>query len=226
MADYTLPDRVRLGLELLAKLTDAEVDGIASALESAEPSLGKKPFAERIAKTLPQLSAKVSPVLDGILSVASLRAYVDGSSAEFLDDVLDESSEKPDRLNLPQEGFNALRKRLTRLLSLKSIVTTGKAYGVMTAHQHVFGSARIFSDIRPIFGDSEDEFAPLPVATVFVHTLRIGYTTTGGWKDFYVAMDDSDIKKLIKTLERAVAKSAQLKESVERMGYPNLPPEE
>ena len=99
---------------------------------------------------------------------------------------------------------------------------TSKALEVLTEEEHVFYSARIITDIRPIF--SED--ATTITASVVVHNLRIHFGKDSAHKNFYVALDTSDIAKLRDVLDRADAKSVALQGLLKKFSVSYIDPEE
>jgi hypothetical protein len=97
-----------------------------------------------------------------------------------------------------------------------------KAMDVVLDHSHVFFHAKILTDIRPVFntkGDSID-------AAVIVHNLRIHYEEDSDHKDFYVALDTSDIQELREVLDRADTKAKCLQGLVKKSGVSYLDAEE
>jgi hypothetical protein len=74
------------------------------------------------------------------------------------------------------------------------------------------------TDIRSVFGQPED----LPLAAGIVHTLKITYHVDDGMKDFYVALDDGDVRTLRELLDRAELKFASLQALLDRAKVPLL----
>jgi hypothetical protein len=74
--------------------------------------------------------------------------------------------------------------------------------------ERAFCDARILTDLRPIFGGEVDA----PKAMIIVHTLKLSYhdAATGKHEELFVAIDDEDIEKLKRILERAERKAKSL----------------
>ena len=53
---------------------------------------------------------------------------------------------------------------------------------------------------------------------MIVHNMNVTYAQEGERKEFFVAMDNADIAKLRKVLDRADAKTTVLQELIERSG--------
>jgi hypothetical protein len=95
-----------------------------------------------------------------------------------------------------------------------------KAVGVLTDHHNTFRTARILTDIRPIFGPAIEEIKM--AGTTMVHTLKIEYSQERARKHFYVALDTSDLKALKKIIERAEEKERVLEEAMKSLPVPYL----
>ena len=90
----------------------------------------------------------------------------------------------------------------------------------MTEHAHVFCNARILSDIRPVFAESADSAS----AAVVIHNLQIGFHEggTGPHKEFYVALDTGDLRKLKELIVRAEKKDIALQTMLKSSNVPYL----
>ena len=90
----------------------------------------------------------------------------------------------------------------------KTVAITAKAVDVITEHKHTYCTARILSDIRPIFSRKAESAE----AAVIVHNLQIGYHDggSGEHKEFYVTLDTDDIIALKDGLKRADKKTLVL----------------
>jgi hypothetical protein len=88
----------------------------------------------------------------------------------------------------------------------------------------VFCSARILSDLRPVFQEPPTAAS----ASVIIHNLQIGFhdSGTGDHKEFYVALDAGDLDILKKIIVRAEQKTASLKAILAKANVPYLEPED
>ena len=98
-------------------------------------------------------------------------------------------------------------KRLNKLLSVKSLLISSKVERLRLDYAATLHDAKILSDIRPIF-DKPDE---RPVGCAISHTLEIEYHESGEHKEFYVVLDDEDLQKMKRIVQRAEAKAVSLK---------------
>jgi hypothetical protein len=95
-----------------------------------------------------------------------------------------------------------------------------KARDVTTDHDRAFLSARIFTDLRPIF----DKNATVISASSVVHTLAIHHHQNENHKDFYVALDDNDVETMIEVLQRAKQKSLLLRQLADKAAITYISP--
>ena len=117
----------------------------------------------------------------------------------------------------------AFKKKLLRFFELNTLFVSAKALGILQSNENVFRSARIVTDVRPVFG--LDAKAP-PAAAVLVHMLDLIYQKDGEIKHLYVAMDSLDIDILREALDRAEDKAESLKPLIKNSGVAFLDPSE
>jgi hypothetical protein len=107
----------------------------------------------------------------------------------------------------------------------KGLSITMKAMGVVLNQERVFLQSQILTDIRPVFDQTGDAVDSVDAA-VIVHNLRIHYLVDSDHKDFYVALDTSDIQSIREMLDRAEAKAECLKRLLKNSGVSYLEAEE
>jgi len=200
-------------------LSGPQFDELLKGLNELEASLSPLQFSKHLSeksKTIPQDDIKsFVGLLCGLYPVKENNNKTASQIAADLKETAQD--EKP--LFFTPEKAAILEQRMTRLLSIdKAIAVTAKAHDVVTEHQHVFCAARIFSDIRPVFSASADVVS----AAVVVHTLNIAYHEAGEHKEFYVAMDKTDIDSLKKVIERAEKKAKALHLIIKQSAVTNL----
>lgn len=103
-----------------------------------------------------------------------------------------------------------------------SLGVSAKVAGLRGEYENVYYSARVLTDIRPVFGADPTS---KPVAGAVVHTLRLTFHQTGSESrnEFYVAMDSKDLTQLRQLLDRAAAKEVSLASVIEEAGMKYLP---
>lgn len=217
-----IPDRDVESLTKLAGMADGAFAQLVEVCRSAKPCLGMRKFLDGITALLPtdaQDAAKA--MLESLFGMQVARIRVGVIADEFVEAVL--SAQNVRELKLPDEKLEVFRGRLGQMLAVDSLFIAAKAASVLTAHEHPFESARIFTDVRPIFGDAKAEEIK-PQAAVLVHMLKLTLAGEETEREFYVAMDNRDLQTLIDALTRAKGKAAELREFVQRGGLSYLEP--
>ncbi len=149
----------------------------------------------------------VSNIITTLVSLYSLQTYLKLSTpklAEQICEAMIESGDKELDLAADSEQFASY---LSELLETRSLIISSKIVDVWVEHEHAFCSARIFTDLRPVFGTDSSS----PLATGTVHMLKLSYHEADEIKEIYVAMDDSDVEKLREALDVATARGETLK---------------
>jgi hypothetical protein len=147
--------------------------------------------------------------LAAVVAVGGMRASLEGRDASEIADAIAVDAQ---RLRLvDSSGAERLRERLARLLPLKSLAITSKAYDLLTEHEHPFGTARVLTDVRTIFEDSDEGTAP--AAALIVHVLKL--RDLNG-QEYYTALSRSDLRDLHEVIQRAVRKEEQLRVELAR----------
>lgn len=199
----------------LRDLRAETVRELVSALETEPPTLDHYDLGPRIAPLINTLAPHdVDAIVRTLIPLYLLRARTDVPVAEFAEDVLRAMDETDvEALKLFGEDRERFKDHVIRLLSVKPIDIGLKANELLLDHEHTIHSARVLTDIRPVFeADPEDQ----PKAAVIVHMLKISYhDESDEVKEFYVALDTGDIARLISTLERADAKAESLRASLD-----------
>lgn len=217
--DMGVPSRFRDAVYALSRLGDEEASEILDALSSGGPYVSQRSIAthlEASSKMTEDLAADDLASL--LLSVHVVRDARDASVQEVAE-VLSGSRD----LELESEDRDRLAQHLEMLMEAAGLDAVAKAWDVQTEHDRIFVSARILTDIRPVFGDDADQS---PVGAVLVHTLRLRYQQDGDTKAFYLALDSSDLESVQKAVNRATEKAQETSRLVERAGLQHFVPEE
>ena len=113
-----------------------------------------------------------------------------------------------------------LRSRLDELLQVESIVLASKASAIQREHPNVLMSARVLTDMRPVFGDGPESLQ----GGIVIHSLKHTSIHSNQVQELFFALDDDDLVMLQKTIARAEAKSRTLRSFLENSGLPNMEP--
>jgi hypothetical protein len=213
MASMEIPESDIPKLEKIANLSDATFKSLLAAFKAAEPSINFEEYSASLIKASPEL--KELDLLSIISIVLALYRSKDvsgfdsekvvGLAARFL------SERYSDRF--PKERLTLLLNRIKELFdSGNSATMASRAFNVLGGHTNVFTEARIFSDIRPVFGDSVDSVQ----AAVMVHNLKLSFSHNNEKKEIFLALDNDDIETLKKVIERAEKKTKAMTVFLER----------
>jgi len=220
MAFLRIPNNVHTGLQQIIALSDEEREELVSVLQAVSPKLSPFSFAKDAANRVELGSPdNVLTMVRTLIALYAGMAESGVGAEEYVEDVCSSVDDEGDLL-FPSEVREKLRQNLSPLLSLEETVgITAKANSVFSDHAHVFCDARIVTDIRPIFKQNPAE---PPAAAAIVHTLKITYHENEKHKDFFVAMDTNDIRKLKSLLERDEQKAQNLRLILSATKIPNL----
>lgn len=223
-----LPEKLQQNLVQLATAEDDAVDELYSHLATSTPAFFNDSFIEGF---FGQLKHWKRPALDAVMtSLVGLclsRASQGMSPEDFAGDVLlslrrsaARSTDKTRKV-IPEDREEVLRARILRFVTLESFVISARAFDVLTSHQRVMYTSRIFSDVRSIFGD---DISKGPAAAVIIHKLKMEYRENGERKEMYFALDSKDLKTLADVVKRAEAKDSALRTTLKSMGTVCLEP--
>lgn len=217
MPKLRVPPRHRDSFAWLARLEEDQFESLLTQLSAAEQGLwvGATELASRVRRSVPELADEAAErFVEALISVGAGRAVHGDPLEAFVDGIsraLDFDLETYERERLAQ--------RLTALLSAPPVAATAKATDLVTEQSSIFHTARIMTDIRPVFGD--DPTAP-PTGGVVFHTLKIDMFRLSGAEDVYVTLTNEDLAALKRTVDRALAKNASLTSYLDSVGFTRL----
>lgn len=207
MAEFGVPPPFRRSLVAIAHLTGDEAARLIEAFRSADPFRPTRELRASAQGALPEREQAVSdsliPALLSLIGQGSPMSLATGVSRSL-------------DLDLTVEAREHLSDRLAQLLAAKSLVTTASALDLLTQHERNYQTARIISDVRPIFTDSVE--AP-PSGAVIVEMLQIRtWDRDGAAGSVYIAMDEADLTELREVVDRALKKTSTLRDSLSDQG--------
>jgi len=224
MAELVIPDKYREGVVKLLKLSEDSFKEIISAFEGVGPKLFPDELSSQVKSKVKGTSSEdLSEIIATIMSLSSYRAYDESTPDEVADQVVQAAIDA----DLPVESEKAratFKNRLIKFFELNTLLVSAKALGILQANENLFCTARILTDIRPVFGSNPT--VP-PSAAVMVHMLDLAYhKKTGEVQHVFVAMDSLDIETLREALDRADMKAESLKPLIKKAGVEFLDPSE
>jgi hypothetical protein len=225
MSSISIPKSSYSAIQNLTHLSAADFDDFLKALSSSKATLKPEGFRRDVAKNLPNVDQSIiESIVNELFALDHLRDDLD-ATGEQLAKLISEAAMEARSEEFPFEKTDReiLEARLSKIFEVRQAVSlSSKAQDLLTDQDRVFYTAKILTDVRPVFnapGDSID-------AAIIIHNLRIHYGQDGDHRDFYVSMDTSDIQSLRKVLDRADEKARCLQDLLQRSGVSYLDADE
>jgi hypothetical protein len=212
-----IPEQYRNGLAKLLSLDDKNVQELLRGLEKSSSNIYIKDITTNVIAEIGNIPPdNLRDIISVIHSLYLIRSEAGVPTSEFIEDLLKgmDTSEF-EELSIPNDTRESFKQHITQLLSIDAFALTSKANGLLFEFERTLADGRIMTDIRPVFGEQSDI---APKAAIIIHTLRLGYFEGEQTKEFYVALDSTDIKELIDGLKRAQSKAESLESILEKAG--------
>lgn len=204
-----IPKSQKEGFRQFISLPDDRWRSLLQALEAAGPTISARALAKQVSSEVDLGADQLRQVILVAGSLYVTRDQRGANAEEFAEAVVEEAVHEGlvDRGN--PGATSKLRERVSQLLLLDhSLGVSAKATQLLFSHKNPLLTARIFTDIRPVFTGDEN---PTPRAAVIVHTLQLVTGTDGRELSHYIALDSADLKTLKRVVDRAIHKEASLK---------------
>jgi hypothetical protein len=217
MAYLRLPSRYKTALAHVSSLSDDAMSSVIAAFEKIQPSVLDRDFPEKIAHKVQGISHEEGrTLLDALLSLYILKSNSAKSVKEVSLDVTQTLATDNAADFFPnQQVAERFQDRLVKLLSIDAVEVCAKATGLRGEYEKIYGSARLLTDVRPIFGDDIDSS---PIGVLVTHNLKIEFLESGQQREIFVALDSKDVEELIEVLNRAKSKELTLKRILSSCG--------
>lgn len=214
MASIKIPDRAREGLKTLATLTDDQFQELHSSLELIPRRIKRHSiFDDQEIRPKSISTADFTAIKTAVFPMLLGSANIPVSLSEYVHDIVEGVTD--DDESLSKDLQSQLEVRLNEILTVSPAQVVAKSYDVLTEHGCIYTSARVLTDIRPVFGQNPDV---APTAGLTVHMLNIEHLKGSDAETFVVALDAKDIQDLIDVLERAKKKNDTLRSVITSMG--------
>ncbi|MGC8561476.1 MAG: hypothetical protein ACP5O1_12470 [Phycisphaerae bacterium] len=221
-----IPQRDVQALEAIAALSPQDFDGFVDAVRKTAPAIGRANFVVQIVGAAAGLQRTAADeLMRAVLGMQAARIAWEATAEEFAQALA--AAENVAESKVLSQNSDLWRQRLINLLSTESVYLAAKAATVLTAHEHPFESASIYTDIRPIFAEGVSESGNVePTAAVLVHHLRLRLGGENQPRELDVALDNRDLEALAKVVERAKRKAAALAEAIKLSNLRHMEPPE
>lgn len=206
-------DRAQIeDLRVVLSIGPSGLTKIANHL-AALPALPLKPstLLGEMAIALEGRNHEAASLLRPVLALAGIITQRDVSANQLADGlyegILGGSDWSEDDL---QHWKSSIEPPLVEIIQTAAVKLVAKATDLSYDYANLFQASRVITDIRPVFDDS----AETVLGHVISFTLRLSYDNKQGDCDLSVAMDERDIKSLLRQCERAIQKAALLRQKL------------
>lgn len=217
-----VPREYEGGLAKIRDLSDESAQELLAALKQVPATYDQSALSSAVAEKVDTIAASdVNEIVPALLSLYAYRDYSQSAISDVAESMVQAMLEsESERLRLLPEDRDFFTKRLSELLSVEPLNRVVRASILLHENEHSLRDARILTDIRPVF-ETENPDAP-PRGAVILHTLKISYRADNTVKEFFVALDTDDVRKLLDQLERADAKAESLKSILKTAQVPYI----
>lgn len=210
--DFNIPDEHRKAFGRLANMSNEAFGAIVSALGSATPCLRLTDLRNRVQAAILSAVPNELRLAEAIIALAVTSSRREFNSEVPENDLLQSLAAAVAKEESLDPGHTKrLRDRLVAISRLPVIRVSTKSTTLQVAHDRVFNSSKIVTDLRPVFGE--------PVSSgellfLVIHHLHITAIRNGEPEEVYFSMDDKDLDMLGDAVERARTKAAVLRSTL------------
>jgi hypothetical protein len=212
----SIPEKYQEGVFKISTLEGPIIQSVRDALDSIPVSddLSPKSTASAVSSLAKERepARDIRPVIESLLVLYRVKVANDAPLNVFVDDVADALEELEGDYKLPSGQRESFKENLKLLLSSESFTLLTKVRDLQTGDERSFCSAKIYTDLRPVFG-ANVELGPR--AKVLIHTLKLGYhrNRKSNHDEIHISLDESDLHTLRDVADRAIAKAKALREA-------------
>lgn len=225
MAELNLDESALEDITLLIESADAIEPVIAEAED-----VGPRPSIFGISRTIAtRLGLSRNHVLELLSALWSSHRLMTRRSftPQQLVDALTQSLREQTEHEWQQEylakwghASECLVRALAKMDQDHPILISQKAQSIAFAHQNILLSARLVTDVRPVFDFAGENI----LETIVTHTLAVEYATGHHEPSaIYLSMNSEDLERLKKECERAETKATVILESMHDLNPYTLP---
>lgn len=218
---FRLPKEYEKSLLLMLQFREASWDAVISTLETIRPTLiAGDEFAKKLAENddVSVSRSEAVAMMQAVFSLYMLYLNYGAPAEQFVEELAGDIVETLDEHEVDVSLFKVKFPHILRCEETLGVAVKGVS--LLYDEEKVLSSAKIVSDIRPIFLSDPTQDPP---SVLIVHSLRLQFLENNRESEIYMALDASDLKELKNVIDRAMAKEKTLtsllaKASVARLG--------
>lgn len=210
----TVPSRYKDGFAALLSYSESRLGELEKAIEDVGPLGSVLQLSRKVAERMDMDADELADIFYAIGSLQGLPESLSVTPPELTRELRKALSSDPDeRLQPEGTGWKSVEAFLQAMVASDSpLALTSKATSLQQEFQHRFCTAKIVSDLRPVFRTDSER----PLAAMVLHQLRLTYhEASPQTEDFFIALTKRDLLELRALLERALRKDEQLRELAE-----------
>lgn len=210
MPALNIPERYQAGVQKIATLPTDTLEALAAALNDVSAAVSSKDRTAAIRTKVEGISQDdLALIIRTLDSLYQVRAHLETPPEKFVSDIIEAVRGTKATALASSEDLKEFQSRLTRLLSAAPLAISAKAQVLEREYPQLYHSAKIVTDIRPIFGQSTKD---PPDGVILDHTLKVVYhECLGDHRELYLAVNSSDLAELKKIIQRAEEKESTLR---------------
>jgi hypothetical protein len=214
-----IPKEETKSIAKLKALSNASLERFVTVLNAAAPISDPDEMAASVAKQLPSMPIDaLAAMLQSLYKLYQIREISGVEPSRFLRDFID-AARTNEQLKINPKELVRFESIMKRLMDIEPLKIVAKAFRLQRDGERLFCTAKVLSDIRPVF--SEDPTSA-PRGAVLTHTLNLGYHEGRGHREFHVILDSRDLEELSDVIARAQAKDKTLRETLKGFHLPAL----
>ncbi len=214
-----MPSKLRVpqeqfgALAEFVKLPPETLSAFLKLLREARPTLEIDDLVSTVAASTALERRKVTDIFQMLSGLYAARENLGLDVDDFIKEVRSAIEESGNPDTQPSD-WQRVEEAFRHALSADTALSiSAKAVGILTDHPQVYWYSRVLTDLRPVF---RTDLSESPPAMVVVHNLKIAYRTSGGYREFFVALDTLDVEALRDVLDRALEKERSLRTIAEK----------
>jgi len=216
MATYSIPKDFIEGFDGIINMPEEDFQTLVSLI--GELQIGE-PFGDFLDKSADKFSVtspkEVQVIVQSLVSIVGIFENANGDIDEFTSDF--SRSYLISKENATETQKSILKNRLSSVLDkFSNLSITVKGQDLLTDNQRNFREGRVITDIRLMF---DNNLSSPNTNALIVHNLKIQYQEDRKTKEFFVALDLSDLKKLKSIVDRAIEKDRIIKETQKNFSF-------